>query len=103
MRSLLLTALLLVSSSAFADTYARTNEVQKQCQRNGKLSAMAFDARGESETEFENLKGPATNLGDTPAAKALIVQALDFGFKYAEDRKDAYMTSWSRCMDTNDF
>lgn len=103
MKTLLIALLLISSSSAFAGTYTRSNQVQKECQRNGKLAGMAFDARGESEAEFETLKAPAMNLGDTEAAKGLIEQALDYGFKFADSKKDAYMTSWSRCMDTYNY
>lgn len=102
MKKLILTALVLISTAAFAVTYENANAKQQMCKAAGTMAAMAYSDK-QAGTPRENIIGMIENntkVGDqTRTAMTFVVNTVYSGNFY--EKQEAYMFIWSKCMDGN--
>lgn len=93
MRVTIATLLLLTATQAAALDYQEENMRQTSCKFQGEESAVSFETKQAGEPMFEI----TPEMGG--AMYAMTKWSLEYGYNQATSKKDAFMASWSKCMD----
>lgn len=85
--------LLAASSLSNASDYSYLVKKQRACSQYGDIASDIFTLKngGKSRSEVESALGTMNE----PIYKFM----FDYAFNSAQDKKDAYMTVWAKCMD----
>lgn len=106
---LIVCSLLIVTSSAYAESYTDITKLRLTCEKVGNLAVEGFRARSIMSESFTPIRYKAASesvinsLAGTPGEKALRIQAVNYGLDSAGSLEDAYRISWARCMDYYNF